>query len=129
MDHLVTPVSLENLKKAFGVLERAIADAQNELEMMGAVHAFKFCYELSLKIMRSTLQTIGKSSLKNARSVFREAAANNLIDDEIKWSTIMKKRKLTYDTYKPAVLADIVEHLPIIRSEISKLIAKLETHS
>ncbi|KAB2835995.1 MAG: DUF86 domain-containing protein [Candidatus Brocadia sp.] len=84
--------------KAVKNLETAIDTAIDELDMDGTIKRFELCYELSWKLIKEYLADKGVI-VKNPRDCFKEAFANNLINNEDVWIKMLEDRNYLVHTY------------------------------
>jgi nucleotidyltransferase substrate binding protein (TIGR01987 family) len=120
-------VDITSLKKAFALLDAAIAEAKSDLEKRGAILYFENSYELAWKALRRTLIALGKDPLNNPRSVFREAADNNIIADPEQWFEFIDYRTKAAHTYHEQIIPKIFTMLPLFRDNLKDMIQRLET--
>jgi len=88
---------LDKLIKAQAIFERFRRDMQDDRDQMGAVQAFKFCYELALRVMKAALAVQGLEST-SPKDIFRKAASAKIIDDSEVWFNFQEKKKF-YSPY------------------------------
>src|SRR5438132_10115544 len=100
-------IDLTNLLKAQAMFERFRQDMKDDRDQVGAVHAFKVCYESSWKIMKRFLAVNGVES-SSPKDIFRRAALARLIDDSEVWFDFLEKRNLTAHTYEQENMNAIV---------------------
>ena len=112
---------LDKLIKAQVIFERFRRDMQDDRDQMGAAQAFKFCYELALRVMKAALVAQGLEAT-SPKEIFRKAALAKLIDDSDVWFNFQEKRNLTAHTYEQENLTVIVGIFDLFSSELNKMI-------
>jgi len=93
-------------------------------DKIASVKAFEFCYELSWKMMRRLLAGRGVEA-NSPRSVFREAALSNIINDPEIWFKFQEKRNITAHVYNEQELNQVVAIFNEFSQELNKLIDTL----
>lgn len=96
--------------KAVKNLDTAIDTAIDELDMDGTIKRFELCYELSWKLIKEYLADKGVIA-KNPRDCFKEAFANNLINNEDVWIKMLEDRNYLVHTYTFEESRKIFEHI------------------
>src|SRR5260221_3521616 len=99
---------LGKLIKAQAMFERFRRDMQDDRDQMGAVLAFKICYELALRVMKAALVVKGLQAT-SPKEIFRQAVVAKLITDPEVWFSFQGKRNLTAHVYEQEHLMAIVE--------------------
>jgi len=112
---------LDKLIKAQAIFERFRRDMQDDRDQMGAVQAFKFCYELALRVMKAALAVQGLEST-SPKDIFRKAASAKIIDDSEVWFNFQEKRSFTAHTYEQENLTIIVGTFDLFSLELNKMI-------
>src|SRR6266404_6507916 len=112
---------LDKLIKAQAIFERFRRDMQDERYQMGAAQAFKFCYELALRVMKVALVAQGLEAT-SPKEIFRKAALAKIIDDSDVWFNFQEKRNLTAHTYEQENLTVIVGIFDLFSLELNKMI-------
>jgi len=129
MTLILNQIDIASLKKAAGQLAAALPEAQSDLERAGAIQYFEYCFELSWKTLKRVLVAMGKETLNNPRSVFRDAGQNALIDDVESWLGFIEYRNKTVHTYEEQVAVEIFRMLPRFREHLDEMIRRLENLS
>lgn len=118
-------IDLGTLLKAQAVFERFRQNMVDDRDQVGAIHAFKFCYELALKMMKNVLATQGVEA--NApKDVFRKAALAHLINDPEVWFDFLNKRYLTSYTYEKENVDEIITIFDSFSTELELFLAKIK---
>lgn len=99
-----------DFEKAVKNLETAIDTAIDELDMDGTIKRFELCYELSWKLIKEYLADKGVIT-KNPRDCFKEAFANNLINNEDVWIKMLEDRNYLVHTYTFEESRKIFKHI------------------
>lgn len=89
---------LTNFERALSRLKEAVAEAESELEIDGAIQRFEFTYELYWKLLKDYLQTQG-IRCQSPRSCFKEAYRLGLIEDETAALKMLEDRNETVHLY------------------------------
>ena len=117
---------LENLRRAFSLLEEAILDPElNRLEMEGLVQRFEFTWELCWKTLKDYLEAQG-TIVMFPRDTIKEAFRAGLIQEGDIWMEMMEKRNLMSHTYDELIFLQIisaikVQYYPAIKTLIQRL--------
>lgn len=119
-------IDISSLLKAHSQFEAGIKAAKSDLEKAGVIQYFEFTYELAWKTMRRILAERGKH-LNSPKTVFRDAALENLIDDPELWFSFTNDRNETAHTYNNTKAAEIYSHLDSFNSEMKKFIKKIQS--
>jgi len=113
--------TLSKLIKAQAIFERFRRDIHDDRDQMGATQAFKFCYELALRMMKTILAAQGVE-VSSPKDIFRQACLKKLIDDVDVWFDFQVKRNLTAHAYEEENLIAIVNNFDLFSTELDKLI-------
>ena len=116
-------IDISSLLKAHASWMESLDKAHSLLERDGAIQRFEYSYELFWKTLRRILKFKGKIC-NSPRDVFREAAADGLLDNPKFWFNVIEKRNQTTHTYNEETAEMIFEELPAI-AEAMKVV--LET--
>ncbi len=117
---------LATFEQALKTFNEALLINPSQLERDGAIQRFEYCFDLCWKTLKLVLEKRGLLDLNSPRSVFAAAYAENLISDEILWSTIILKRNASVHTYNEALAASLFSELPIYYAAMSALLVKLK---
>ena len=112
---------LDKLIKAQAMFERFRRDMQDDRDQVGAVLAFKVCYELALRVMKAALVAQGLEAT-SPKEIFRKAVLAKIIDNSDVWFNFQEKRNLTAHIYEQENLAVIVGTFDLFSSELTKMI-------
>lgn len=118
---ILNDINLSPLLQARERLDSAIKVAKSELEKIGAIKCFEYCYELSWKLMKKILLKKGVET-NNPRDTFRAAGINHLVNDSEMWFDFILKRNLTSHTYDDQLAHEIFDFLPIFLKEVDRFI-------
>jgi len=116
-------IALQRLKEA---IKEHQQEGASEVVRDGMIQRFEFTYELAWKATKEYLEKIGIADLNAPKSVFKEAFAQRLIENEETWLQILKDRNLTTHTYQEDLASEIAER--IVRKyigEFEKLLQKI----
>lgn len=100
-----------NYKKALAQLEEAILLNQkrklSKLEEQGLIQAFKFTYELALKILKDFLQEQGNQNIYGSRDAIQEAFKVGFISNGEDWMEMFRDRNKTSHAYNQQTADEI----------------------
>lgn len=119
-------IDFSKLLKAQAIFERFRQDMRDDRDETGAIHAFKFCYELVWKMMKRILATQGVETV-SPKDTFRKSGLAKLIDDAEIWFDFLEKRNLTSHTYEQKNLDAIVAIFEVFSEELDKAIKKMQS--
>ena len=114
-------IELGKLIKAQAMFERFRYGIQDDRDQMGAVLAFKICYELALRVMKALLLAKGLEAT-SPKDIFRQAELIKIITDPEVWFDFQVKRNLTAHAYEQENLTTIVEIFEIFSVELAQMI-------
>lgn len=114
-------VELGKLIKAQAMFEQFRCDMQDDRDQMGAMQAFKICYELALRTMKAVLVTEGLEAT-SPKEIFRKAALVKIISDPELWFNFQEKRNLTAHAYEQENVTSIVAIFDLFSAELSKMV-------
>ena len=118
-------LDIEPLLKMRKLLQKILAEAENEIDEMAAVQAFEVSFELAWHACQKVINYQGGQA-RFPRDAFRLAAEAGLIKDPEIWFEFMDKRNQTSHTYDINVLAEIFNILPQFIKELDKLNKNLQ---
>ena len=118
-------IDIGSLLLAYEQLHDAVGTAKTDLEKAGAIQYFEFTFELCWKMLKRILQARGKI-LNSPKPVFREAAAEGLIDDPEAWFGFIEDRNETVHNYDKNNANKIFSHLGDFDREAGKLVSMLK---
>lgn len=113
------------LLKSYSLFDSFRQEMRTERDQLGAIHAFKNCYELALRMMKRALESRGQE-VGSPKDTFRKAVLEKLIDDPELWFEFQKKRNLTSHTYEHENVVAILSIFDRFSSELAELINRLE---
>jgi nucleotidyltransferase substrate binding protein (TIGR01987 family) len=96
-----------------------------------AIQAFKFTYELSVKMMRRYIKLVSLNPAKfediSFADLVREACDRGLLSsDLVAWKRFRQERGMTSHTYDQDKAIEIFEEIPVFLSEAQYLLAQLD---
>ncbi|MBL7186694.1 MAG: nucleotidyltransferase substrate binding protein [Phycisphaerae bacterium] len=137
-------LDLASLRKAAGLLERALKVAddeaftsgltedQKETVRAGVIQSFEFTYELCWKFMRRWLEvnlgTVYVAGVSR-RQLFRLGAEHRLLGDVDRWMEYHDARNETAHTYDENTAADVFETAHQFLADARGLLQALEAHN
>lgn len=114
--------TLTEFVKALSSLEKALNEPKSEIVRDATIQRFEFCVELAWKSAKRIMGT----STSAPKSVIREMAQNQLIDQVDFWLRAIDQRNLSSHTYKEE-LAEQVYHFAVqFLPEAKALLQRLE---
>ncbi len=98
---------------------------------MAAIQAFEVTYELSIKLVRRSLEakTADPAAIDamDFKDIMRLAAEARLIDDPPAWSVFRAKRNISSHTYDEAKALDVIDSIPRFATHSRRLLTCLDT--
>ncbi len=89
------------------------------------VKRFEFTYEMSWKALKRYLEFLGFEP-KSPRMTFKEAYAQQLIEDEDVWLDMIEQRNLTSHIYDESEIEEILNKRELYKETFTQLKTKLE---
>lgn len=138
------PLDLNSLEKAVTALNNVLTisedntymNSQGEIARIaiisGVIKNFEFTYELCWKFIKCWLQmnvNISSAEGVTRRELFRQAAAQLLIDDIDQWMYYHTARNNTSHTYEPAIAQEVYLAIPDFAKDAEKLLAALKARN
>jgi nucleotidyltransferase substrate binding protein (TIGR01987 family) len=132
-------LDLSSLEKAVTSLESALEFAQtfikgenkkqDDFMRAGVIQNFEFTYELCWKFIKRWLENNVNSDLTGItrKELYREAFANNLIEDFDRWVNYHSARNKTSHTYDSEEAENIFETAKQFAGDAKKLLNTLES--
>ncbi|MBU1084981.1 MAG: HI0074 family nucleotidyltransferase substrate-binding subunit [Candidatus Beckwithbacteria bacterium] len=117
----------KDLKKALKRLKEALKQKATEMNRDASIQRFEFTFEMSWKLMQSIAKN-NNINLYGVKSIIREAAKLNLIDNPIEWFDFLEKRNQTAHTYKKEVAKEIYSTIKKFPNLVNKLIKDTKAH-
>ncbi len=119
-------INLDFIKKAQANFEEYRQNLDTEQEKTGAIHAFEYCYELSWKLMKRTLQSRGLEC-GSPKDTFRKSLAEGLITDINLWFEFLEIRNMTSHDYNLLIQDECIAIFEKFSIELERLIQKIQT--
>ncbi len=111
-----------NFEKAFKLLERSISIKDpSQVEKGGIIQFYRVCFELSWKIMKDYLESLGFDT-KSPGETIKQAFQINLIGQGELWLSALEDRDLTSHTYDEASTELIINSIKNDYFELIKLL-------
>jgi len=122
---------LQNYKKAFTVLEKAVELANTreltDLEKQGFIQGFEFTFELAWNVMKDYLEEQGIMNIVGSKSAVKNAFQNGLIDDGQIWMDMIESRNISSHSYDEETANKIIEQIKnIYFLHFQKFLNKME---
>ena len=93
----------QNFEKSYKLLEKYVnQETINELEKAGIIQFFEITFELSWKLMKDYLESIGYI-VNSPREAIKQSFQIELIDDGYVWMDALENRNLTTHTYNEEI--------------------------
>ncbi|MDD3024808.1 MAG: nucleotidyltransferase substrate binding protein [Syntrophomonadaceae bacterium] len=117
----------ENFEKAFKVLEKyAAIRLETEIEKAGVIQFYVIAFELSWKLLKDYLETVGYLT-KSPRDAIKQAFQADIIDNGHVWLDALTSRNLTVHTYDENLANEMVKNIyELYFPEMKKLYDKLK---
>ena len=101
----------EHFEKSYKLLEKYInQENKTELENAGLIQFFKMTFELSWKLLKDYLESIG-FEVKSPRETIKKAFQIELIDDGHIWMDALLNKNITIHTYYEELAEEIVKDI------------------
>jgi len=118
-------LNIEPLINARNFLKKALKEAENELEIAGAIKAFEVCHELAWNFCQKVLK-LRYIDVFSPKETFRAAELEGLIQDAEVWFEYSEKRNITVHTYSEHILETIYPILPQFLKNFDQLVKNLQ---
>jgi len=109
---------LQNYKKAFAVLEKAVELANTreltDLEKQGFIQGFEFTFELAWNVMKDYLEEQGIIDIVGSKAAVKNAFQNGLIDEGQIWMDMVESRNISSHSYDEETANKIIEQIKYI---------------
>ncbi len=121
----------DNYKKAFLLLERALAIATpSEDERGGIIQFYEMAFELAWKLMNDYLEQLGYT-VNSARDAIKQAFQAGILDNGQLWMDALADRNLTTHTYDENKALEVVgkirgDYFPALQQLYRRLSSELE---
>lgn len=114
----------QNFERAYLLLQRTLKiDNPSEAERGGIIQFYEIAFELSWKLLKDFLESIGIDS-QGPKGVIKNAFTEKIIADGHAWIEALDDRNLTVHTYDEAIAKEVEFK---IRNEYFPLLEKLYT--
>jgi len=101
---------ITDFQKALVKLESAINEAENDLEIDGAIQRFEFCFELCWKTLKVYLEDEGIMS-NSPKGCIKEAYKMDIINNEAVWLNMLTDRNSTSHIYDEKISREIFKKI------------------
>jgi nucleotidyltransferase substrate binding protein (TIGR01987 family) len=119
----------QNLVSAYNRLFEAVKlyGDKNDIVRDSIIQRFEFTYELAWKTLKAYMEYAGLTlETSFPRSIFKEAYANKIIDDEKVWLKLLEDRNLTSHIYDEKLANEIADRIiNIYIHKLGSLVKKL----
>ncbi len=100
-----------NFEKAYKILDENIDKPLNsDLEKAGLIQFFEIAFELSWKVMKDYLESLG-IPVNSPREAIKKAFQSNLLNDGHIWLDALSDRNLTVHTYDEKTSNKIINEI------------------
>lgn len=120
----IDDVNISPLLKAFEKFEQFRKNDKTEQERAGIIQAYKYCFELSWKIMKKLLEIRGREA-NSPRETFRMAALEGFVHDPEIWFDFLKKRNITVHTYNQLDAEQVISICGKFSDEIKNFLTNI----
>jgi nucleotidyltransferase substrate binding protein (TIGR01987 family) len=117
-------IDIGPLLKASRSFQESLTQVTSDLTRDGAIQRFKYTFELCWKTMRRLLRAKG-ADVNFPKDVFREAAADHLINDPQAWFGFLEKRHKTTQIYKEEVAKEVFDELSKFNKALQEFLGAL----
>lgn len=130
-----TRLDISSLKNAVQQLQKGIeiaeAEPMKEIIRDGVIQRFEYCYELSQKMIKRTLETQFDEKIDTMvwNDVLRSAAERGLISNIEQWFEYRNERNKTSHTYDSSVANLVYISAKKFLPDVQFLLAALEQYS
>ncbi len=120
--------SMRGLKKPLELQD--MKTVESDVFRDALIQRFEFTFEMIWKLLKAYMEDQGIQDINAPKSVLKEAYAQNLIDDEKVWISMLKDRNLTSHIYSEAVAVKIsrdiiVNYIPLFEKLLNMLGTKI----
>lgn len=132
---MIVRLDISSLQNAVSQLEQGIrfaeAEPTKEIVRDGVIQRFEYCYELSQKMIKRTLETQFDEKVDTMawNDVLRTAAERGLITNIERWFDYRTERNKTSHTYDASVAAIVYSTAKKFLPDVQKLLSSLEKFS
>lgn len=118
----MSSIDLVEFQKAIHAFAAALVAPKNDLSRDASIQRFEFCIELSWKLSKKFMGTTAAS----AKTVIREMAQDDLIEDVEKWLEFVDLRNLTVHTYREALAEEVYDKCKVFLPLVQDLLRRLQ---
>ena len=121
------------LHNALTTLDEALkrTPSQDTLIRDGCIQRFEYSYELSIRMLRRTLEHISDHAEEIQQASFRDliriAAEKGLISNPTRWFEFRNKRNITSHTYNEDKATEVFAVIPEFAQAAHELLQHMET--
>jgi nucleotidyltransferase substrate binding protein (TIGR01987 family) len=112
-----------DLTTALTRLQEALNAQHTDLHRDAAIQRFEFTFELSWKLMQTILQE-NRIEVHGVKTILREAARLNLIDNPSTWFPYLDARNRTSHTYNAEMAKQIFSEIQSFPPVVTDFLAK-----
>ncbi len=116
---------LQDLQTAAKRLQEALAIRKDDIVRDAVIQRFEFTFELLWKLLATILQENGME-FRGIKTVFRDAARIEIINDPEEWFSYLEARNLTTHTYDLEVAEKVYQTVKKFNNSLQMLLPKLE---
>jgi nucleotidyltransferase substrate binding protein (TIGR01987 family) len=125
-EDMAPQISFDHLEKANQTLKDALVP-KNTLERDGCNQRFEYTFELSWKLLRKALLSLGRTEVSaSPKPILRDAAQEGWIDDLAQWLEFSEVRNLTSHVYKEDIADKVFEVAKKFPTAVDALLSKLK---
>ncbi len=129
----MSTLDFSSLHNALTTLDEALkrTPSQDTLIRDGCIQRFEYSYELSIRMLRRTLEHISDHAEEIQQASFRDliriAAEKGLISNPIRWFEFRNKRNITSHTYNEDKAEEVFAIIPEFAQAAHELLQHMET--
>jgi nucleotidyltransferase substrate binding protein (TIGR01987 family) len=123
-------VVLNDFEKALSNLEAALSvQAETDLEKVGCIQYFEFCFELAWKSIQALAREAGFSECNSPKACLKQAFSLHWLNDEVLWLEMLSDRNRMAHTYNAADAMKVYESLNKYLPAFQDLLRSLKAES
>ena len=116
---------LHSFERAYGQLQRALAQPKDEFVRDAAIQRFEFTFELFWKMLQAYCRIQGLEA-NSPRASLREAFRLRLLDDDPRYMAMLESRNLASHTYEETIAETIYAALPAYTEAMHTTVMRLQ---
>ncbi len=118
--------ALDRLIDALDMEEELKDEGFGDIYLDLTIKRFEFTYEMAWKVLKRYLDYLG-FDVKSPRATFKEAYAQNILEDENIWLSMIEHRNLSSHIYDEYEMSEIVKNMQNYKKAFLDLKSELES--